>query len=267
MAVGHEAMASATRLGVDSDGLAERALGNAYFYRGDHTEALYWIDQMLESTRHSGRPARLAHGLYMRSVAETSVGGAVRGAVLAGEARAAAATCRSPTAIAQAGYALGVALASSEPVAAHDELAAAAEHAAAAGNRWFEAFARTEVFWMEARNSRPRAALRGFQNVIETWYRGGDWANQWLSIRHVMGILQQIGLLEDAAVVHGGLETAGAVSAMPFEPADAAQLDAGIEAVRRQLGDERFAAAARGAAMGDHELVEFVLERIRSSLA
>jgi hypothetical protein len=192
----------------------------------------------------------------------------VRGAVLAGEARAAAATCRSPTAIAQAGYALGVALASSEPVAARDELAAAAEHAAAAGNRWFEAFARTEVFWLEARNGRPRVALRGYQNVIETWYRGGDWANQWLSIRHVMGILQQIGLLEDAAVVHGGLATAGAVSAMPFEPAEAAQIDAGIEAVRRELGDERFsAAAARGAAMGDHELVEFVLDRIRSSLA
>ena len=268
VAVGHEAMASAKRLGVDSDGLAERALGNAYFYRGEHAEALFWIDQMLEAARRSGRPGRLAHGLYMRSVAETSVGGAVRGAVLAGEARVAAATCRSPTAIAQAGYALGVALSSTEPVAARDELAAAAEHAAAAGNRWFESFARTEVFWIEARNSRPRAALRGYQNVIETWYRGGDWANQWLSIRHVMGILQQIGLLEDVAVVHGGLATAGAVSALPFEPAVAAQLDAGIEAVRLELGDERFsAAAARGAAMSDHELVEFVLERIRSSLA
>ena len=55
--------------------------------------------------------------------------------------------------------------------------------------------------------------------MIETWYRGGDWVNQWLSIRHLFGILHQIGLLEDAAVVHGGLATAGAVSAMPFEPA------------------------------------------------
>ena len=53
-AVGHEAMASAKRLGVDSDGLAERALGNAYFYRGDHAEALYWIDQMLESSASVG---------------------------------------------------------------------------------------------------------------------------------------------------------------------------------------------------------------------
>jgi hypothetical protein len=84
----------------------------------------------------------------------------------------------------------------------------------------------------------------------------------------VMGILQQIGLLEDAAVVHGGLLTAGATSAMPFEPADAARLDAGIEEARLALGDERFdAARARGAAMGDRELVEFVLERIRTSLA
>lgn len=258
------AVDAATRLDVDDGGLAERALGNAYFYLGRTDEALAWMDRMVNSARRAGSPARLAHALYMRSVAETSVGRSVRGAIMAGEAQAAAQTCESPTALAQAGYALGLALESTEPVAGRDRLAAAAAHAAAAGNRWVEAFARTEVLWIEARLGHTDAALRGYESVIDTWYRGGDWANQWLSIRHVFGILQQMGDLEAAAVVHGGLSAAGVNYALPFEPADAARLQASVDVLRDKLGDGPFAAAVeRGAAMPDHALVTFVLERIR----
>ena len=63
----------------------------------------------------TGSPARLAHALYMRSVACTSLGDSVKGAQLAGEARAAADACGSPTAHAQARYALGLALESTDP--------------------------------------------------------------------------------------------------------------------------------------------------------
>ena len=86
--VGHQAVAASS--GCDSSGLAERTLGNALFYLGRVDEALAWMDQMVASAHASGSPARLAHALYMRSVAETSVGRTVRGAVLAGEAQAAA---------------------------------------------------------------------------------------------------------------------------------------------------------------------------------
>ncbi len=51
----------------------------------------------------------------MRSVAETSVGRTVQGAILAGEAQATARVSGSPTALAQASYALGLALEGTDP--------------------------------------------------------------------------------------------------------------------------------------------------------
>lgn len=257
------AVASAARLDVDGGGLAERTLGNSYFYLGQTDEALRWMDRMVAGARAADDPARLAHALYMRSVAETSLGRSVRGAILAGESNAAAQTCRSPTALAQAGYALGLALESTEPAAGRAQLAAATEMAAAAGNRWIEAFARTEVLSIDARSGHSAEALQGFQEVIQTWYRGGDWANQWLSIRHVFGILQRIGDDEAAAAIHGGLSAAGATYALPFEPADAARLLASVEVLHDRLGAQRFDAhVARGAAMPDRTLVSYTLERI-----
>jgi hypothetical protein len=186
---------------------------------------------------------------------------------MAEETQAAADACGSPTSLAQAGYALGLALESTALSSSRDELARAAARGAEAGNRWIEAFATTEVLWIEARLGHTEAALRGYESVIETWYRGGDWANQWLSIRHVFGLLQQLGMDEAAVVVHGGLSAAGANHALPFEPADAARLQASVDVLRTQLGAERFAtASARGSGMTDHELVTYVLETIRRTL-
>ena len=221
------------------------------------------MDRMVAGARAANDPARLAHALYMRSVAETSLGRSVRGAILAGESHAAARACRSPTALAQAGYALGLALESTEPAAGRAQLAAATEIAAAAGNRWIEAFARTEVLSIDAGSGRSSEALQGYQEVIQTWYRGGDWANQWLSIRHVFGILQRIGDDEAAAVIHGGLSAAGATYALPFEPADAERLRVSVKVLHDRLGAERFdTLAARGATMSDRTLVSYTLERI-----
>ena len=87
-----------------------------------------------------------------------------------------------------------------------------------AGNRWVEAFALTEVLWLDARKGNPARALAGYASVIDTWYRGGDWANQWLSLRHVCGIFAQLGANRSAAVLYGSLAAAGAAAALPFEP-------------------------------------------------
>jgi predicted ATPase/DNA-binding SARP family transcriptional activator len=263
VAVGHEALLAAKRLNVTSSGLAERALGNALFYLGRADEAIHWMQEMVASARDSGSPARLAHGLYMNSVAETSVGRSVRGATLAGEAQAAATASGSPTARAQATYALGLVLEGTDPEESLELLRSSADIAAAAGNRWIEAFARTEVWWLEARLGDPRAALAGSATVIESWYRGGDWANQWLSLRHVFGILHQLDDHRAAAILHGALTAAGAAYALPFEPADAERLDALVHELRTQLGPEAFASAVReGTAMPDAELVAFVLRRM-----
>ncbi len=262
--LGDRAVAAADELAVDGSGLAERALGNAWFYRGDTERGMEWMDRMLASARR-GSPARLAHALYMRSVAFTSVGDNVSGHEFASDCLTAAAQAGSPTALAQAHYAYGLALKSTSPGEATVELQRAADVAREAGNRWIQAFALTEVLWLEAHQGRPREALARYIDVIDLWYRGGDWANQWLSLRHVFGILVQLRADLGAATLHGALTAAGASYALPFEAADAQQIGALVDNLRDRLGAATFAAAVRhGASLSDGEIIDFVRAQIHA---
>jgi predicted transcriptional regulator len=260
--LGQQAMEAAAEIGFDSSGLAERTLANALFYRGDKLWAPAWIDRMIVSGR-DGSPARLAHALYMRSIAYTSVGDMVKGAQLAGEARAAATRSGSPTAHAQSTYALGLALESTNPAEALVHIHHAVEIASEAGNRWIQAFALSEMLWLEAREGRPREALARFADVVDLWYRGGDWANQWLSLRHVFGILVQLRAHLGAATLHGALTAAGAAYALPFEAVEAERIAALVDDLRDQLGAGAFASAVRrGASLSDGEIIDFVRDQI-----
>jgi hypothetical protein len=119
------------------------------------------------------------------------------------------------------------------------------------------------VLWLQARQGDPAGALAGYAEVLDLWYRGGDWTNQWLSIRHVFGILVQLRAYEPAAIVHGALVAAGAAYALPFEPADAVRLTSLVDDLRTELGAAAFAAAVRrGAAMRDAEILDFVQTEI-----
>ena len=151
-------VAASRRLGVGSSGLAERALGNSWFYRGEAEVAQQWIDRMLDDAG-TGSPARLTHALYMRSVASTSVGDPRTRRRL----RRPGARRRPPVRLAD-GDGAGACTRSdcrsksSDPPAAAEHLQRAAEVAAGAGNRWVQAFALTEVLSLEARqgSSLPR---------------------------------------------------------------------------------------------------------------
>jgi predicted ATPase/DNA-binding SARP family transcriptional activator len=257
------AVTTAELLGTDSSGLAERTLGNALFYQGHIDVALEWMDRMVASARAAGSPARLAHALYMRSVAATSVGDTQQGSTLATEAVAVAQECNAPTAIAQAAYAAGLALEATSPDEADTHLRRASTIAGSAGNRWLDAFATTEVLWLEARKGNAAGALAGYATVVDTWYRGGDWANQWLSLRHVCGIFALLDANRPAAVLFGSLAAAGAAAALPFEPSDAQRLGNLVEELRRLLGPAEFAAAVRdGAATRDATIVQYVQDQI-----
>ncbi|HEY5010782.1 MAG TPA: BTAD domain-containing putative transcriptional regulator, partial [Acidimicrobiales bacterium] len=260
--LGERAVAAARELATDGSGLAERALGNAWFYRGDTERAVEWMDCMVNSARQ-GSPARLAHALYMRSVAFTSVGDRDSGLRFATECFSAAAQSGSPTALAQAHYAQGLALKSTSPVESAAELQRAADIASDAGNRWIQAFALTEVLWLEANQGRPREALARYIDVIDLWYRGGDWANQWLSLRHVFGILVELRADFGAATLHGALTAAGAAYALPFEAADAQRIGVLVDTLRERLGAAAFSPAVRrGTTLSDGEIIDFVRAQI-----
>ena len=261
------ALAASLRLGASSSGLAERVLGNSWCYRGDADVAQQWIERMVDDAS-TGSPARLAHALYMRSVAVTSGGDPDRGGIFADQALAAARRCASPTALAQAWYALGLSLEGRDPTTAAEHLQRAAEIAAAAGNRWVQAFALTQVLSLDARRGSSRSALAGFADVIDMWFRGGDWTNQWLSLRHVFRILVQLDDNVAAATLHGALTAIGAAYALPFEASDAERIDALVDELREEMRPGEFATAVRrGASMTDGEIVEFVQARIRALTA
>ena len=99
--------------------------------------------------------------------------------------------------------------------------------------------------------------------MIDLWFRGGDWANQWLSLRHVFGILVQLDDHRGAATLHGALNAVGAAYALPFEAADAEHIAELVGMLRDHLGAADFAAAVRrGASMTDGQIVDFIQERI-----
>ncbi len=244
-------------------GLPERVLGNALFYLERTDEAMQWLRPMVTTARRSADPARVAHALYMQSVAVTSTGDSSHGAQLAGEAWEAAKQAGSPTALAQANYARGLTLESVDPAEAFECLVRSSQLAAGAGNRWVEAFALTEVHWLQARRGDPLGALRGYADVVDLWYRGGDWANQWLSLRRVLGILLDVQAFEPAAVLHGALTAVGASRAMPFEPADAESLKNNVDALHSRLEPGQLSEAVeRGASMTDREIITFVKHEI-----
>ena len=105
--------------------------------------------------------------------------------------------------------------------------------------------------------------MRGYSSVVATWYRGGDWANQCLSLRHVFGLFVELDMARVAAILHGALSAAGAAYALPFLPSDSKRLNQDVHDIRRTLGPAEFADAVRdGASMRDAEIIDFVLTEI-----
>ncbi len=246
-------------------GLPERVLGNVYFYLKQYDEAFRWMDRMLLSARRADSSARITHGLYMESIAYTTTGDGIRGAVLAGEAKAASDATGSPTSVAMADFALGLALEITEPDEALALLRGASLTASEAGNRWIEAFALTEVHSLEAKRGDLLVALAGYSHVVDLWFRGGDWANQWLSLRRVLGILVELEEHVAAAVLHGALTAVGAAQAMPIGPVASEHLSESVDDVGSFLGPTEFAdAVRRGASMKDREIIDFVQQQIAS---
>ncbi|MHC1560111.1 BTAD domain-containing putative transcriptional regulator [Actinomycetospora sp. C-140] len=258
-----QALASAERLGVPTGALAERTLANALIYRGDTDPSLRVLEEMSEDAARTGDHALAAHVDYMRSVASTSIGDPAAARALADLSRQAAQRSGSPTARAQAAYALGVSRERDDPERALRFLRESVEIAEEVGNRWLRAFARTEELAVRAARGEVAAAVDGWPEVVETWFRGGDWANQWLSLRHVFAIFAGHGLDEVAVALHAAIDAAGAATALPFEPVEADRVAATVETLRTRLGAEAFdRAVLRGRTLRDEEVVAMTLEHL-----
>jgi len=258
-----DAMAVAGQLGVGTTGLPERAASNALFYLRREDEAIPVMDRMIDAAKAAGAPSLVAHAYYMRSVAETSMGNAAGGTELAALSAAAALESGSPTALAQADFARGVSFEGTDPDRALALLDRCVELAESVGNRWIRAFALTESLGIRAQHGHAKEALEQYGEVIDTWFRNGDWANLWLSLRHVFAILQTLGHDEIAATLYGALDAAAVMHAFPLEPTTANQLETAVAQLAARLGEEAFVDAAdHGRSMRDEEVVRYARREI-----
>lgn len=245
------------RLGLPSCGLHSRTLGNVYYYRGQTFEAAETCQRTVGAARASGDDARLAHALYMASVGLASDARTEASRLLADEAVSLARRIGNPTSLASALYARALTLEAIDPDRATSMLEESIAHGTAAGNRWIVAFAQTELVSLAGRRGDLDGALRLAREVIDMWHRAGDWANQWLTLRHVAGVLAQRGDHEAAAMLHAAVRLASAELAMPIEASDLRRVGAILEQLPSALGHSRYAEAeARGAAMGADTVVQ-----------
>ena len=203
----------------------------------------------------------------MRSLSETRNAASNPGLHYAQRATEAAARSQNPTGQAQAAYATGIWLAATAPTRARAELHQSETLARDVGNHWFELFARTETLWLQALDGEPLLALAGYADVLAAWHRAGDWANQWLSLRHVFGICCQIGADDLAMLIHGALERAGAVDAFPFEPSAAADIEHTVDALRARLGDRADTLEHEGRTGSTSAVIRLIVDRISSLVA
>ncbi|MGD9703296.1 MAG: BTAD domain-containing putative transcriptional regulator [Acidimicrobiia bacterium] len=263
MAMAEQSLTLEQRLGLAPSGLHWRTMGNVFYYRGRSAEAAAACHRMVRAARTSRDDARLVHALYMTAVGLASAGRSEESRSLAEEALSLAHRIHNPTALASALYARAITLEPLDPGRAASMLEQAVEHGTSVGNRWIVAFARTELISLAARRGDLDRALELAGVVIDTWYRAGDWANQWLTLRHVAGAFALHGEHEVAAVLRGALHVASADLAMPIEASDLRRLAAILERLPDALGPVRLAdLEARGAALSGDDVVHYAQDAL-----
>ena len=227
-------------------GVAERALGNAWVFRGDiERSAAPPSTQLVAGALASGDDARIAHACYMRSLSLTSTGGADAGMAYAERAAVAAARVRQP-------HGAGPGRLRHRHLAGVDAARTGRWRSWSAARRWRATSATSGSSCSPAprrsgcgpSTASRSTSLRAFADVIvglaSRRRLGQPVAVAAPRVRHLPPARRADEL---AVIVHGALERAGAVHAFPFEPAAAARLANVVDELRERLGEERFRAA------------------------
>ncbi|SON63435.1 hypothetical protein MSIMFI_04966 [Mycobacterium simulans] len=111
----------------------------------------------------------------------------------------------NPTTQSTAYFTLAYSLKKSEPERALKLFDEAARLAGEVQNFWWYGIALMEAAATRAVHGDPVAAAGLFIEGLDHWDRGGDWAQQWITLRHVTRLLARLGADDDAVVVHCAL--------------------------------------------------------------
>ncbi len=235
--------------GITPSGLVERVLANVLYATGQIEAGLVEGARLIELAEDSRDHSRRAHAFYMASVASSSLGRSDEARELIARSREAGRRTGSPTDLASASVAEGFAT-EKDDAAALEAFATADWLARSAGNRWMSAFARTEASGLLVHQGRVVEGCEGLAQMVDTWFRAGEWAQQWHTLSRCVVGLDRIGQDELAAQVLGAIE---AHTTMGGPPVMTTLRDLAFEtrdSLFQRLGSERMAEQrAVGAAM------------------
>ncbi|SOJ55104.1 Putative HTH-type transcriptional regulator [Mycobacterium simulans] len=236
LAHGHVPGRGTSRVAYPGDVLADVAL-----FEGDASGFLAYWEKEVARARSDADPIRLVHTICVLATCQVVLGNPDTALPAAEEAVEVADSTANPTTQSTAYFTLAYSLKKSEPERALKLFDEAARLAGEVQNFWWYGIALMEAAATRAVHGDPVAAAGLFIEVLDHWDRAGDWAQQWVTLRHVTRLLARLGADDDAVVVHCALLKAGKPS-----PLHAAQLSI----LQDRLGADRFQAHVASAADG-----------------
>lgn len=238
LTLAHSARCTDAASGLEPSGLTERVLANVLCTMGEYDLGLIEIARQLEIAERSGDDSQLAHALYMQSMASSWAGDFDEARRLIERTRRSARRTGALTDLASASIAEG--FAARDDAAALDAFATADHLAGMASNRWMSAFARTEACGLLVHRGRLTEGCAGLAETVDTWYRAGEWAQQWHTLSRCLIALDRIGQHEVAAQVIGAIEAHFTLGAPPVMPTLRDLAFQSRAAIRVRLGADRF---------------------------
>jgi predicted ATPase len=202
-------------LAVAPVGLAERVRANVYYAIDELDRGIAENARLIELADASGNDSRRAHAYYMAAVAASSCGDYDEGHRLSQQARRAAELTGGITDLACSWVAEGFSI-HGDDARALSTFAHGDRLARSVGNRWLSAFARTEIGALKVSHGDLTAGCEELAEQVDTWYRTGEWAQQWHTLMRCVIALDRIGRPTVAAEVLGSIEAHSAVGAPPL---------------------------------------------------
>ncbi|MEM7195105.1 MAG: winged helix-turn-helix domain-containing protein [Pseudomonadota bacterium] len=257
------AQAEESSRNLEPSGLVERTLANVYFVKGDQSSGMTSVDRQIELADASGSSTRMVHANYMGSIARSSVGDLSMAAELARRCRKLSEASENPTDLASALVATGFSI-HQQPDDALQAFSEAERIAASVDNQWMGTFARGEVCRLLLDRGDVADACTQLSEVVDIWFRAGEWAQQWLTFTGCVVALHKLGDLQLAAINIGAIRARSVLAALPVTQRFRDRALSVEEDLIRKLGSEQFTQLVRiGDDLPTADLVQKTRTRLR----
>lgn len=239
---------------------AFESLAVVAIYEGRLADTRRHARAAVDAARSVGDPYRAQWSGHVEALAAVYAGDPAGRAMVEAIGRGAEAL-GNPSQLAWAHYLRGEAALDGDPDRAVALLEQAVDVARPVRNDFVLGVSMVSVSSARGRSTNPGDAVRSFRDIVDHWWRAGDWTHQWTTLRNLIDPLVRIGADEPAAVLVGA--TSAAASAPPAYGVGADRLARAEGVLKARLGPERFGDAfGRGQNMADDDVVAFVLAEL-----